>query len=53
MVDSLLSDIGIDGSNIAKQGGLLREASDLQRIETEQRRAKDAKSKSDKSGEKK
>ncbi|MEO0673217.1 MAG: flotillin domain-containing protein, partial [Pseudomonadota bacterium] len=39
MVDSLLSDIGIDGSNLAKQSGLLREASDLQRIETEQRRA--------------
>ena len=32
LIDSLLADIGIDGSNIAKQGGLLREASDLNRI---------------------
>ncbi|MEM1131082.1 MAG: flotillin domain-containing protein, partial [Pseudomonadota bacterium] len=45
MVDSLLSDIGIDGSNIAKSGGLIREASDLNRIEYEQRRNLDAKAK--------
>ena len=35
MVDSLLSDIGIDGSNLAKQPGLMREASDMQRIAKE------------------
>ena len=40
MVDSLLSDIGIDGSNISKSGGLLREAADLSRIENEQRKGK-------------
>ncbi|NNJ74305.1 MAG: hypothetical protein HKP56_04035, partial [Anderseniella sp.] len=38
MVDSLLSDIGIDGSNLSKQGGLIREASDMQRIAKEARR---------------
>ena len=32
LVDSLLADIGIDGSHIARQGGLLREASDINRI---------------------
>jgi len=31
-IDSLLSDIGIDGSNLAKQGGLIREASDMTRV---------------------
>ena len=35
MIDSLLSDIGIDGANLAKQGGLIREASDMQRISNE------------------
>ena len=32
LIDSLLNDIGIDGSNLAKQGGLIREASDMQRV---------------------
>ena len=32
LIDSLLADIGIDGGNLAKQGGLIREASDMQRI---------------------
>ena len=32
MIDSLLSDIGIEGGNLSKQGGLMREASDMQRI---------------------
>jgi general stress protein YciG len=32
LIDSLLSDIGIEGGTLAKQGGLMREASDLQRI---------------------
>ena len=40
LVDSLLSDIGIDGSNIAKQGGLMREASDMQRIASDAAKAK-------------
>ena len=31
LVDSLLSDIGIDGSNLTKQPGLIREASDMHR----------------------
>lgn len=35
MIDGLLKDIGIDGSNIAKQGGLMREASDMQRVANE------------------
>jgi hypothetical protein len=32
LIDSLLSDIGIEGGGLAKQGGLIREASDMQRI---------------------
>ncbi len=45
MVDSLLSDIGIDGSNIAKSGGLLREAADLSRIENERQKSKNTQAK--------
>ena len=52
MVDSLLSDIGIDGSNIAKSGGLLREAADLSRIENEQRKNKQEGGSENTSGEK-
>jgi hypothetical protein len=32
LIDSLLSDIGIEGGTLAKQSGLIREASDLNRI---------------------
>jgi uncharacterized membrane protein YqiK len=32
LIDSLLNDIGIEGGNLTKQGGLIREASDMQRI---------------------
>jgi uncharacterized membrane protein YqiK len=32
LIDNLLGDIGIEGGNLAKQGGLMREASDMQRI---------------------
>src|SRR5690606_34336145 len=32
LVDSLLADLGIEGGNLTKQGGLIREASDLTRI---------------------
>jgi hypothetical protein len=39
LIDSLLSDIGIDGSNLAKQGGLIREASDMQRIAADTKKA--------------
>jgi uncharacterized membrane protein YqiK len=35
LIDSLLSDIGIEGGSLAKQGGLIREASDMQRIATD------------------
>ena len=38
LVDSLLADIGIEGGNLSKQGGLIREASDLQRIASEARK---------------
>ena len=34
-----ISDIGIDGSNLSKQGGLIREASDMQRVATEAKKA--------------
>jgi uncharacterized membrane protein YqiK len=37
LVDSLLADLGIEGGALSKMGGLIREASDIQRI------AKDAK----------
>ena len=45
-----LSDIGIDGSNIARQGGLMREASDMQRVASEAAKAAktDAKPEGDK-----
>ena len=45
LIDGLLSDIGIEGGSLAKQGGLIREASDMQRI------ASDAAKKADKGGE--
>ena len=32
LIDSLLADIGIEGANLTKQGGLIREAADMQRI---------------------
>ena len=32
MIDSLLADIGIEGGNLAKRAGLIREARDMQRI---------------------
>lgn len=32
LIDGLLADIGIEGGSLAKQGGLIREASDMQRI---------------------
>jgi hypothetical protein len=32
MIDQVLKEIGIDGSNLSKMGGLMREASDLQRV---------------------
>ncbi|MGD9925486.1 MAG: flotillin domain-containing protein, partial [Pseudorhodoplanes sp.] len=32
LVDSLLADIGIEGGGLARQGGLIREAADMQRI---------------------
>ena len=32
MVDSLMSDLGIDGGNLSKMGGLIREARDIQSI---------------------
>ena len=31
-VDSLLNDLGIDGGNLSKMGGLVREARDIQTI---------------------
>ena len=35
LIDSLLADIGVDGANLSKQGGLIREASDMQRVSNE------------------
>jgi uncharacterized membrane protein YqiK len=32
LIDNLLADIGIEGGTLAKQGGLMREASDMQRV---------------------
>ena len=32
LIDGLLKDIGIEGGNLSKMGGLMREASDLQRV---------------------
>ncbi len=38
LIDSLLSDIGIEGGSLAKQGGLIREAADMQRIVADARK---------------
>ena len=32
LIDQVLKEIGIEGGNLAKMGGLMREASDLQRV---------------------
>ena len=32
LIDDLLRDIGIEGGNLSRMGGLIREASDMQRI---------------------
>jgi hypothetical protein len=42
LIDTLLSDIGIEGGGITKQGGLIREASDMQRITDAMRKAGDS-----------
>ena len=39
LIDTLLNDIGIEGGGLAKQGGLIREASDMQRITDAVRKA--------------
>ncbi len=44
MIDQVLKEIGIEGGNLAKMGGLMREASDMQRVAKD---AQPAKSKSD------
>jgi hypothetical protein len=38
LVDSLLADIGIEGGGLTRQGGLIREAADMQRIANEAKR---------------
>jgi hypothetical protein len=35
MIDQVLKEIGIEGGNLARMGGLMREASDLQRVSKE------------------
>jgi hypothetical protein len=52
MIDSLLADIGIDGANIAKQGGLIREAADMQRITSDANKEKSPPKPDDKTGDK-
>jgi len=47
MIDGLLKDIGIEGGTLAKQGGLIREASDMQRVATEAAKSSAAKRKGD------
>ncbi len=32
LIDEVLKEIGIEGGNLAKMGGLIREASDMQRV---------------------
>ena len=32
LIDQVLKEIGIEGGNLAKMGGLMREASDMQRV---------------------
>jgi uncharacterized membrane protein YqiK len=40
LIDEVLKEIGIEGGNLAKMGGLIREASDMQRISKEASSAK-------------
>ena len=40
MIDQVLKEIGIEGGNLAKMGGLMREASDMQRVAKEAQPAK-------------
>jgi hypothetical protein len=40
MVDSLMADLGIDGSKISQMGGLMREARDIQSIADSQARSR-------------
>ena len=51
LIDGLLADIGIEGGNLTKQGGLIREASDMQRINEAAKKAAKPDAKPD--GEKK
>ena len=45
LIDEVLKEIGIEGGSLAKMGGLIRDASDMQRIgkETPGAKPKDAK----------
>ena len=45
MVDSLLKDIGIDGANLSKMGGVMNEAASINRMQYEQQRMLDSKKK--------
>jgi hypothetical protein len=40
MIDQVLKEIGIEGGNLAKMGGLMREASDMQRVAKDAQPAK-------------
>jgi len=44
LIDSLLSDIGVEGGSLAKMPGLIREARDMQGIKDSARKASPAKS---------
>jgi uncharacterized membrane protein YqiK len=52
LIDSLLSDMGIEGGSLARQPGLIREASDMQRIAEAAKRAPRGEGGGDRSGEK-
>ena len=50
LIDEVLKEIGIEGGSLAKMGGLIREASDMQRIGKEAPGAKPKDNKDGKTG---
>jgi hypothetical protein len=53
LIDQVLNEIGVEGGSLARMGGLMREASDMQRVAKEAQPAKEAKPARPKDGDEK
>jgi uncharacterized membrane protein YqiK len=53
LIDQVLKEIGVEGGSLARMGGLMREASDMQRVAKEAQPAKEAKPARPKDGDEK